>query len=113
MKENEIRRKVRVNVFDAERHDAEWPPTNAIKFLEWFAGKLELIPDEYRKNATFEIESVSSYEDSHYSYIQISYERQETDIEMASREAKELRNQEICRENELLLLASLKAKYGL
>lgn len=107
-----MRKQTRVTVFDKEQYDGEWPPTDATECVAWFAGKLETIPPEYRATAKVEIESVASYEDSHYARIVIRYDRPETDDEMEDREAEELRRQEAQKAQELRTLAALKAKYG-
>lgn len=106
-----MRKQTRVTIFDKEQYDGEWPPTDATECVAWFAGKLDAIPAEYRETAKVEIESVASYEDSHYARIVIHYYRPETDDEMASREAQELGCQEAQKARELRTLAALKAKY--
>ena len=112
-KGSEMRKETRVTIFDKEQYDGgEWPPTDATECVAWFSGKLEAIPAEYRATAKVEIESVASYEDSHYAHIVIYYDRPETDDEMAAREAEELRHQEAQKAQELRTLAALKAKYG-
>ena len=86
-----MRQQKRVTVFDQEQHDGEWPPTDATEFAAWFAGKLGEIPGEYMASAKIEIDSAGGYEGSHYGHIEIYYDRPETDDEMTSREAGELR----------------------
>lgn len=107
-----MRNQKRVTVFDKERYDGDWPPTDATKFVAWFAEKLAEIPEGYRATGKIEIESVSGYEDSHYARIEICYNRPETDDEMATREAEEQLRQEAKKAQELRTLAALKAKYG-
>lgn len=107
-----MRKQMRVTVFDKDRDEGEWPPTDATECVAWFAGKLEAIPPEYRATARVGIESVPSYEDSHYVRIVICYVRPETDDEIAEREAEESRRKEAQKAQELRTLAALKAKYG-
>ena len=108
-----MRQQKRVNVFDQERYDGEWPPTDATEFVAWFAGKLGEIPVEYMASAKIKIDTRGSYEDSSYAHIEIYYDRPETNTEMAEREAEELRRKEAQKAQELRTLEALKAKYGL
>ena len=107
-----MRKQNRIVVFDQEQYDGEWPPENAMECVAWFAAKIAEIPNKYKTTAKIEIESVSSYEDSHYARIEIYYDRPETDEEMSEREAEERRRQEAQIAKELRTLAELQAKYG-
>ena len=107
-----MKKQMRITVFDKEQYDDEWPPEDAARCVAWFADKLEAIPSEHRAKAKIEIDSVGCYE-SHHGHIEIYYDRQETDDEMAAREAEELRGQEAQKARDLRTLAKLKAKYGL
>ena len=106
-----MRKQKRVVVFDEEKYDGEWPPTSAPECVAWFTKKLETIPLEYTATATVEIDSVDRYEGTSYAHIVISYNRPETDDEVADREKEELRRQEAQKALELRSLAALKAKY--
>lgn len=77
-----------ISVFDMERYDGEWPPTDARACLDWLSAKVESIPAEFRKNATIEFESASGYEGEHYARIKIQYLRPETPEETAHRQAE-------------------------
>ena len=107
-----MRKQKRVTVFDQEQCDGEWPPSDAAEFVAWFDGKISEIPGEYMSSANIEIDCASGYECTSYARIQIYYDRPETDSEMASREAGELRRKEAQKAKELRTLAELRAKYG-
>lgn len=81
----------RVTVFSHERYDGEWMPEGLADAIAWLNDKLESIPAEYRDSATIEIDSVSSWEDSHYASITITYTRPETDDEVCERVDRERR----------------------
>jgi hypothetical protein len=81
------RQSVKVDVFSGQRYDGDWPPNDAAGFIAWFQGKIDTIPAEHRSDARIELDSESSYEDSHYASIGISYWRPETDGEMEARAA--------------------------
>lgn len=80
---------IKIEVFNKEQYQGEWPEENAIKFLEWFEEKISSIPEEFRSSAKVELESVSGYEDSSYAAIEIYYYRPETEEEAKVRESKE------------------------
>lgn len=109
------RETVTVTVFTGEQYDDGWPcpyQTTLVDLISWFEAKLAEIPEEYRNVATCEIDSVRSWEDTHYAQIEISYRRPETDAEMADR----LEHEEIARHaheaKERAMLAALQQKYG-
>ena len=101
-----------ITVFKQEKYDGEWPSEELPKFVEWMTEKLNSIPEEYRCNATIEIESVSSYEDSHYPRIEILYWRPETKEEEAKRLDDENRRHLEQIAKEMRMLETLQAKYG-
>jgi hypothetical protein len=78
-----------VRIFRQERYDGEWLPEKLSDAIAWLQEKLESVPTEYRDSAKIEIDSVSSWEDSHYASIEISYRRPPTEAEIADRKAKE------------------------
>jgi hypothetical protein len=111
------RQEVRIVVYDSEQYDGnDWPtanyPATLIGAIEWFQSKLALIPKKYRLTAQCEIDSVGSYEGSHYAYIEISYRRPETDEEMTQRFTKIQAEQHERERLERAKLAELRAKYG-
>jgi len=106
-----MKKEIIVTVFCEDEYNKDWPPENAVGFVEWFAQKLEQVPVEYRSKATIALDSVGSYEDSHYVNIGISYSRPETDKEEQNRLAYENNKMLRLKENELRTLAELKAKY--
>lgn len=75
----------RVTVADQQQYD-HGPITmdgTLIEVTGSFNRALNSIPEEFRKNAYCEIDSVSSYEDTHYAHILINYERPATEDEIA------------------------------
>lgn len=107
-----MRQQKQVVLFDEEQYGGGWPPRNATEYIAWFTEKLECIPAEYRATASIDIDSVSSYEDSHYARIQITYIRPETDEEVVIREAQEQAREAARKAFDLKQLAALKEKYG-
>lgn len=76
---------VEVVVFAAERYDGQWFPEKLEETVIWLQDKLAEIPEEYRSAAKIEIDSVGSYEDTHYASVSISYWRPPTDAEIEER----------------------------
>lgn len=81
------RRSKRVTVCDQEKYDEgpfhfEGTLADVIASLERIKQE---IPAEYQEIATCEIDSNSGWEDSHYAHIEVTYERPETDQEVAAR----------------------------
>lgn len=106
-----MKKMINITVFDQGQCGAEWPPTNAIVFLQWFTWKIAEIPEEFRANAKVEIEGVSSYGNAN-AHMSITYCRPETDEEAQAREQKEIALAKAKKDAELRQLAALKAKYG-
>ena len=102
-----------ITVFNAEEYDSQkdWPSKNAVEFVKWFQGKLDLIPAEYHNVAFIDLDSHTSYDSSEIE-IDIYYDRPETAEEIATREHKIQMQKEHERINELALLEKLKKKYG-
>jgi len=99
-------------VFEAEEFDEkEWPETNAIKFIEWFSEKVNIIPSEYRNTAEIEMDSACSYESSSYVTLKIWYVRPETPAEERHRIMTRENDNEIIERRERERLRFLKAKY--
>lgn len=83
------RQTITVQVFQAEQCDESFPrDLTVVEFIKWLEGHLASIPEEFRQSATVEIGSFSSWEDSHYAEIEISYTRPETDEEVRQRRAR-------------------------
>ncbi len=57
--------------------------------VAWLQGLLDKVPQEHRERSYFQIESESDYEGGYSTTLRIGYRREETDEEMAQREAKE------------------------
>ena len=104
---------IKITVFNAEEYDSQkdWPTSNAVEFVKWFQGKLDLIPEEYRNVASIDLESHASYDSSEIE-IDIYYNRPETAEETSAREHKIQVQKEHERVNEIALLEKLKKKYG-
>ena len=102
----------RIIVFKGEQYDNGFPPTDATECVRWFQEKLEAIPVEYREGARIEIESVGSYEDSHYATVEVYYDRPETPAEEAERMGRDVVLAKQREQQERTLLAKLQAKYG-
>jgi hypothetical protein len=79
-------RNVEIVVFDREEYDGDWPPTNLNDCIGWLTSHLLSIPAEFRKSAKICIGSISSWEDSHYATIEITYTRPELAGETEKRE---------------------------
>jgi hypothetical protein len=105
-----MRKQIYVEVFRGRRYDGDWPPGNAVGFVDWLANKIAEIPPEHRETATVELETTEEY-DSHYAQITIAHERPESDLEVERREAIEARIARGLRRRDLEDLKRLKAKY--
>lgn len=46
-----MKKQIKVEVFNKEEYDGEWPPEDAEEFIAWFVEKVETIPEEYRATA--------------------------------------------------------------
>ena len=94
------RRQLTITVFDHAQYEIEdWPKENALDYLAWFAAKIQSIPEEFRPSAKIVLDAYESYGDAD-PQIKITYTRQETDAEVATREAEEerVRQSQIARE---------------
>lgn len=78
----------RITVFSAQRYDGDWLPEKLDDAIAWLREKLGEIPAEYQDSAEIEIDSVGSYEDSHYASITIQYDRPSTPEEIAAIDAE-------------------------
>jgi hypothetical protein len=100
------RQETNVTVFSAEKYDNDWPWSDGvptlIEVIRWLQDKLNEVPEEYRAVTHCEIDSVSSWESSHYAQITIEYRRPETDLEMSNRIAsvEAVQARELIRERE-------------
>lgn len=77
---------ITITIIDVEQYDEGFPPYKLLEFQEWIADKIAEIPSEYRDSATIKIDSVASWEDSHYSNVNIEYRRPMTEVEEKKRE---------------------------
>lgn len=103
---------IKIEVFNQEQYDGEWPPETVLEFMEWFSSKIVEIPEEYQHTAKIELESVGGYEGDHYSSIEIYYYRPETAKEIEVRELDEKVKMDRIKQQELQLLEDLKRKYN-
>lgn len=71
-------RMITVTVFNQEEYESNWPPSGLAQAIAWFQRMETSIPAEYRHTAELKIESVSSWDDSHYASISITYTRPKT-----------------------------------
>jgi len=108
------RREVRVTVYDGEEfsHGGDWPPGNLAEAIAWLQERLDSVPPEYRDVVKVDFDSVSDGYGGHEAGIKIHYIRPETDEEMAARQARERRDAELRRQQEIQTLKTLQAKYG-
>ena len=104
---------VKVVVFEAEG-TGSWlfsdnPTVQSV--IESLQAILEKVPEKYRDDTTCEIEVHSSYPDSFYPSITVSYERPETEDESAER-LESNRDRRLAHEaQEKSMLRALQAKY--
>lgn len=106
-----MKRMITVKLAKAEKYDSGFPPEGAIEFAKWLGDLMAQVPAEHARTAKLEIDSIGSYENSHYATVTFTYERPETDEEMALRMAKDRSAAEIQRARELQQLEALKRKY--
>lgn len=103
---------VEVVVFEQQRYGGEWMPEKLTDAVAWLQGLLEQVPAEHRDAVKIDIDSTSSYEDSHYATIKVSYWRPPTAEEREGRLAEAKARRENARSQEIAMLRSLQAKYG-
>jgi hypothetical protein len=106
------RQTLRIELLQAEQHTSDWPPEDAQGALDWFASKLARVPTEHRASARISIGSQGSYDGDYCATITITYDRPETDAEMARRDHQQALFVARKRTLELQALAALQAKYG-
>jgi hypothetical protein len=105
------RQEKRVTVVSAEQYDPDFPPGSLLAFQAWLQAIIDEVPEELRNTAEVEIESTSSYYDSHYANIKVTYRRPETDDERAERKAGVLARLDQQRQAEWAAYGALKAKF--
>lgn len=106
-----MKRMVTVKLLEAEKYDSGFPPEGAIEFAEWLGALMAQVPAEHAGTAKLEIDSIGSYENSHYATVLFTYCRPETHEEEAKRLADEMRAAESKRNRELQQLEALRRKY--
>lgn len=111
MDEKNLNWPVTVTLFDQERYDGDWMPEKLTEALAWLQGFLNQVPVQFRDKATIEISSVSSYEDSHYASIGISYNRPPTKAEKEARLTEEHQRIDAREASEREVYERLKAKF--
>jgi hypothetical protein len=104
-------KKVLVEFSYENSYDGDWPSTNPQGFLNWFAQKIKLVPEEFRQDITIDLESDQDGHGGAWPTISIYYYRPQTEEE----KTKEIKDIEITKKmfmlSELDTLATLKAKY--
>ena len=83
MSETNERQLRKVAVFFGRYWDGN-VPEGVGDFIDWLTALREGVPAEYRASMKFEIDTATEW-DSTYATIEVSYERPETDEEMAGR----------------------------
>ena len=106
-----MKRTIAVTLAEAEKYDAGFPPEGAIEFSKWLGDLMAQVPAEHAETAKLEIDSIGSYENSHYATVSFTYTRPETDAEEAERLAADMRAVAVQRSRELQQLDALRRKY--
>lgn len=106
-----MKRMVTVKLLEAEKYDSGFPPEGVIEFSEWLGALMAQVPAEHAGTAKLEIDSIGSYENSHYATVCFMYDRPETDEEEAVRLANNRLAAEAKRSRELQQLEDLRRKY--
>jgi hypothetical protein len=104
-----MREQKRITIYRAQ--DGEPMPHLIMEFIPWLIAKLESIPPDHALSAEIDAEVYYGYEDGSCADFTIFYFRDETDEEMSAREQNESRVLEAQKEQDLILLSQLKAKY--
>ena len=99
-----------ITVFSSEQYDSDWLPSNLKALITWLGERLEEIPEEHRDEASCALDTRQDY-DSAYATCSISYTREYTQQELAQRELERRAAVGRQRQDDLLLLAQLRAKY--
>ena len=106
-----MKRMITVTLVTAEKYAAGFPPEGAIEFAKWLGDLMAQVPPEHAGTAKLEIDSVGSYEDSHYATVSFMYDRPETGEEEAKRLAHDRSAADVQRSRELQQLEALRRKY--
>lgn len=85
---DEERRTIRVELFDGDSGDDDWPPEDPDGFMAWWQAKLAAIPEDARGTARVELDG-GSYDRDTFAKATIYYDRDETAEETAARLARE------------------------
>jgi len=106
-------RKIQVTVFDKEQYSGDdWPSSNGYEFIKWFTDKLESIPEEFKKDAVFDLDATDSY-GSPYVTLELYYNRPETQEEISDRQARYKNTKVIQKNNDIAEFERLKKKLNL
>ena len=100
----------RVVVEEVEEMTTRWPTGRVSDFKQWLDERLARVPIEYQPNVKIQIAHDIS-DDEPFSYLQIYYERPETEQEQAERERLATRIRTAREEKEFQLFLTLKKKY--
>ncbi len=87
-------------------------PSNPKEFFAYWQEKLDLVPEEYRDSASFDFD-LSTYYDSPYLNLKVTYQKKETLEEKRVRLDKEAKAKEYQRDLKIIQLNRLKQELGL
>lgn len=104
------RNTVEVTVFNDDDISCELPE-KPDEFMAWWQDKLDMVPVEYKASAKIEVECYEGYGSGQLE-VTVSYTRPENDEEVAKRELRERKNQELQERQELCEFERLKEKLG-
>lgn len=100
----------RVVVEEVEEMTAPWPTGRVSDFKKWLDERVARVPVEYQSEAKIRI-SHDIFDGEPYVYLQISYDRPETEQEFAVRMERVLRERSDQEKQEFQLFLTLKEKY--
>ena len=102
---------IKVTIFNSYEDNSEGIPETPDDFLSFWKSKFDLIPKEYMESAKIEYAAEQCY-DVPYLEVEVSYERQENEYEIAARIKREDEEKAEVKRYDLKQLAELKEKYG-
>ena len=106
-----MKKEIRALVFDSKSCCYELPSTPK-EFLNWWEGKINLVPEEYKETTFIDCETEINWEVAQFQ-VKIGYIRPETCEEEAIRIKNEEDRLKFIENRELCQLEKLKAKYNI
>lgn len=88
---------------------SNWLDGNVHDFIAWLTEQINAVPEAHRSDVEFNFHSGDDYDPPS---LTLSYDRSETLVEMAEREAAERKERERIETKERVQLARLQQKYG-